>query len=79
MILACALEFACMCWVGFNPENPGLASHCPHNRQFGLFSFLRARAVARQTGWQGPKEAMLVVHLPQAYLTHLNGWQGQGG
>ena len=36
-------------------------------------------AVASQTGWQGPKKVMLAAHLPQAYLTHLNGWQGQGG
>jgi hypothetical protein len=28
MILAYALEFACICWVGFNPENPGLVLHC---------------------------------------------------
>jgi hypothetical protein len=33
---------------------------------------------ARLNG-RGTKEAMLAAHLPQAYLTHLNGWQGQGG
>ena len=27
MILAYALEFACICWVGFDPENPGLVLH----------------------------------------------------
>jgi hypothetical protein len=34
MILAYALEFACICWVGFNPENPGLVLHCQSHARF---------------------------------------------